>query len=62
MSQKIAYTAEEVAQKLSLSLVTVRRHTRAGMFPCHRIGRAVRYTETDITKYLERWEDEGYAY
>jgi excisionase family DNA binding protein len=56
MSEKIAYSAKEVAELLSLSVVTVRRHTALGWFPHHRIGRAVRYTRADIESYLTRWE------
>lgn len=56
----IAFTAEQVAARLNLSLVTIRRHTAAGLFPCHRIGRAVRYTGEDIKAYMARWKDNGY--
>ena len=60
--ETIAYTADQVAELLNLSTVTVRRHTSAGIFPCHRIGRSIRYTRADVDAYLERWADAGYGY
>ena len=63
MPETIAYTAEQVADLLNLSVKTVRRHTTDGWFPCHRIGkRAIRYTRADIDSYLARWAYEGYEY
>ena len=62
MNETIAYTADQVADLLNLHTETVRKHTRQGLFPCHRIGRAVRYTRDDIDQYLTRWEDAGYHY
>lgn len=52
------FTAEEVADMLHVSVRTLRRVTTVGTMPCHRIGRAVRYT-ADIGTYLERVADEG---
>ncbi len=54
-----AYTAEEVADMLHVSVRTLRRVTTVGTMPCRRIGRAVRYTAADISTYLERVADEG---
>ena len=53
------FTAEEVADMLHVSVRTLRRVTTVGTMPCHRIGRAVRYTAADIGTYLERVADEG---
>ena len=44
---------------LPVSVRTLRRVTTVGTMPCHRIGRAVRYTAADIGTYLERVADEG---
>jgi len=60
--ENIAYTADQVATLLNLSLITIRRHTTMGIFPCHRIGRLVRYTREDIDNYLAKWADAGADY
>jgi len=59
MNERIAFTAAEVAEKLGLSEITVRRYTSAGAFPCHRIGRSVRYTDEDVTAFLEQFSTTG---
>jgi excisionase family DNA binding protein len=55
------YTAAQVADLLQISERTVRRHTCEGLMPCHRPGRAVRYTPEDIHIYLQRIRDLGVA-
>ena len=59
--ETIAYTADQVAEMLNLSTITIRRATTAGLMPCRRIGRAVRYTRSDIDAFLDKYEDSGYA-
>lgn len=41
-------TAEKLAEALSLSGEQIRRLTRDGTIPCHRIGGAVRYNLADV--------------
>ena len=53
------FTAEEVADLLSVSVRTLRRVTTVGTLRCHRIGGATRYTAADMATYLERVADEG---
>lgn len=59
--ERFAYTAAEVAEMLALSEVQIRRHTAAGLLPCHRIGRSVRYTREDVQNYLSLFEPGDYA-
>jgi len=46
-------TVEEVAKRLRLHPITVRRHIRSGRIPATRIGRAVRVKEEDIEPVTE---------
>jgi excisionase family DNA binding protein len=46
-------TVDEVAQRLRLHPITVRRHIRSGRLPATRIGRSVRVKEEDIEKTIE---------
>lgn len=41
-------TAEQLAERLSLNPDTIRKLTREGSLPHHRIGAAVRYTLPDV--------------
>jgi excisionase family DNA binding protein len=54
------YTVSETAAHLRISERQVHRHTAQGLFPCHRIGRSVRYTTSDINTYLESWTSNEY--
>jgi excisionase family DNA binding protein len=46
-------TVTQVAERLGVSVATVRRATSAGHLPHHRLGaRAVRYSEADLQAYL----------
>ena len=47
-------TVDEVARRLRLHPITVRRHIRAGRIPAMRIGRSVRVKEADIQGATER--------
>lgn len=59
--ERIAFKAQDVAEMLNVPLSRVRRHTRARLFPCHRMGtRMIRYTREDIAKYLERCAQPGF--
>ena len=59
-SERIAYTATEVAEMLSISLVQIRRFTASGRLPCRRLGRSVRYTHSDIDAFLVECGDSVY--
>lgn len=58
---RFAYTAQEVADSLGLSVSFIRDATYKGLIACHRIGRAVRYTEEDIKAFLASYRDAGYS-
>ena len=47
-------TQNEVAQMLKLSTRTVRTMTRSGLLGSYQIGRAVRYSRTEVHSALER--------
>ena len=46
-------TVDEVARRLRLHPITVRRHIRSGRLPATRIGRSVRVKEEDVDKAME---------
>lgn len=46
-------TVDEVAQRLRLHPITVRRHIKSGRLPATRIGRSVRVKEEDIEATVE---------
>ena len=46
------HTLADVAELLSVSTRTVRRLIDDGHLPCHRIGRSIRISETDLRSYL----------
>jgi excisionase family DNA binding protein len=50
-------TAKEVAEKVKLSEITIRRYTMLGQIPFHRIVRAVRYKPSEIEKWIEENRD-----
>jgi excisionase family DNA binding protein len=45
-------TRDEAAELLAISKRSLDRHTKAGLIPCRRIGRAVRYRFEDIRKLM----------
>jgi excisionase family DNA binding protein len=54
------FTAEEVAQALAVSETLVRQLTLSGHIPCRRIGRLVRYAQTDVDAFVNRCDERGY--
>ena len=46
-------TEEQAAKKLGVSAITLQRLRLRGRIECHKIGRLVRYTEKQLTEYLE---------
>jgi len=46
------HTLADVAELLSVSTRTVRRLIDDGHLPCHRIGRSIRISESDLRSYL----------
>jgi excisionase family DNA binding protein len=46
--------AEEVAEMLKLSLMTIRRYTMNKQIPFHKINRAVRYDKAEIEEWVRK--------
>ncbi|SCL26967.1 DNA binding domain-containing protein, excisionase family [Micromonospora rhizosphaerae] len=42
------YTYAEAAAKLRIAETTLRRWVSKGRVPCHRLGRKVRFTDSDL--------------
>lgn len=42
------YTAEEAAEKLRVPASWLKRQARAGQIPRHKVGRYVRFTDSDL--------------
>jgi putative molybdopterin biosynthesis protein len=53
------YTLEEVAERLKVSLSTVRRLVRENKIRTSRVGRQLRVTESALTEFLNT-EQEGH--
>lgn len=52
-------TLQDVADRLRLSLHTVRDHERRGILPASRLGRRVRVSSEQFAEYLRRLEARG---
>ena len=50
-------TVNDVAERLRVHPITVRRHIKAGDLPAVRVGRAVRVREVDLEEYLNMESD-----
>jgi excisionase family DNA binding protein len=48
------YTPEQAAEVLQISLLTVRRYARQGRLKGSKVGRHWRFTEQDLTEFLEQ--------
>ncbi len=50
--EDIYLTRDEVCDKLKISLVTLNNWTKKGLIPSYRIGRRVRYLESEVQNSL----------
>lgn len=57
---RVLFTAQEVAESMSISTSMVRQLTVCGDLPCRRIGRLVRYTRDDVQTYIDGLDERGY--
>lgn len=57
---RIAFTVQEVAELLGVSINTIRRATAEGLLPYRQLGRLVRYTREDIQAYLDAHRVAGF--
>lgn len=51
-----------LAARLGCSVVTVTRLLRNGAISCVRVGRSIRFRESDLTEYLSRNEHPAWDY
>lgn len=58
---KLAYTAAEVAERLQVSIETVRRRSQAGLIPHLRIGSSYRYPITSFERWMEQQAEASLA-
>jgi excisionase family DNA binding protein len=54
------FTAEEVADAIAVSEAMVRQLTSNGELPCRRIGRLIRYAQSDIDYFIDGRKSHGY--
>lgn len=54
------FTADEVAESLSVSKTLVRQLTIDGLIPCRRIGRLVRYAQEDVDAFVGGRDERSY--
>lgn len=48
------YTTEQVAKKLQVSVITIRRYIKAGKLSASKLGKDFRIQESDIEKLLHQ--------
>jgi len=53
-SKKDFYTAQDLADKLSVNIMTIYRYIKAKRLTAHKIGKEFRISRTDFDKFLER--------
>lgn len=58
MDEPLLYNVEKAAAKLGLSEYQVRREHERGILPGRRAGRFLRFTDDDLSTYLERIRDD----
>jgi excisionase family DNA binding protein len=54
----IFVSTEQAAEMLSISVVTMRRLTRAGKIRCTRFGRRTLYTPADLQKFADELQEQ----
>ena len=55
------FTAEEVAEAIAVSEAMVRQLTANGELPCRRIGRLVRYAQSDLDYFIDHRRAHGFT-
>ena len=51
--EKEFYTAQELAEKLRVNIMTIYRYIKAGKLKAHKIGKEFRIDEKEFNKFLE---------
>ena len=49
--------APELAQRLSLSVHTIRKWKAMGLIPYRKFGRAIRYKQDEVVRAVEGWRN-----
>lgn len=56
MTKKEFYTAEELAQKLRVNIMTIYRYIKAGKLNAYKIGKEFRIEKSAYEKFLKQHE------
>lgn len=54
MSEKEFYTAQELAEKLGVNIMTVYRYIKAGKIKAYKIGKEFRIEKNEFAGFLKR--------
>lgn len=54
MEQKEFYTAQELAEKLRVNIMTIYRYIKAGKLKAYKIGKEFRIDKKEFNKLLDR--------
>ncbi len=54
MTKEEFYTADELAQKLRVNIMTIYRYIKAGKLDAYKIGKEFRIKEKEFTKFLDK--------
>lgn len=54
MNGKEFYTAEELAGKLRVNIMTIYRYIKAGRLVAHKIGKEYRITRTEFERFMAK--------
>lgn len=53
MTEKEFYTAEELADKLRVNIMTIYRYIKAGKLKAHKLGKEFRITKEEFDRFLK---------
>lgn len=54
MIEKEFYTAEELADKLRVNIMTIYRYIKAGKLKAHKLGKEFRITKEEFDRFLRK--------
>lgn len=54
MTEKEFYTAEELADKLRVNIMTIYRYIKAGRLKAHKLGKEFRITKEEFDRFLKK--------
>ena len=58
MSEKEFYTAQELADKLRVNIMTIYRYIKAGKLKAHKIGKEFRIAKSEYQSFLKKTQYE----